>query len=142
MDAKQLINQLKSIPKLIQTLEEDREATLSIVYGSQSYSDTRVQISKTNAVESKTVAYLDQSNYLMKQIEQLHNERKQLLNILQQIKDLELVMVLFAIVNTETLTEAQEHLDISRSKFFRLKKEAMAELDKVLVNQSRDNGRY
>ncbi|MEQ9810178.1 hypothetical protein [Streptococcus jiangjianxini] len=142
MDAKQLINQLKSIPKMIKTLEEDREATLSIVYGSQSFSNVRVQTSKTNAVESKTVAYLNQSNYLMKQIEQLHKERKQLLNILQQIKDLELVMTLFAIVNTETLTEAQERLDISRSKFFRLKKEAMAELDKVLLNQSWNSGEY
>ncbi|MGT2832974.1 hypothetical protein [Streptococcus halotolerans] len=132
MDAKQLINQLKSIPKLIQTLEEDREATLSVVYGSQSYSDIRVQTSKTNAQEAKTVAYLDQSDYLLKQIEQLHAERQSMLEYVYKVDDLNLVMVLFAIINNGTLTEAQGHLDVSRSTFFRLKREAMAKLDEVL----------
>ncbi|MGT2832374.1 hypothetical protein JavanS250_0002 [Streptococcus satellite phage Javan250] len=132
MNAKQLINQLKSIPKLIQMLEEDREATLSVVYGSQSYSDTRVQTSKTNAQEARTVAYLDQSDYMLKQIEQLHEERKSLLEYIHKVDDLNLVVVLFAIINNGTLTEAQDHLDVSRSTFFRLKREAMAKLDEVL----------
>lgn len=139
MDAKQLIRNLQTIPKFIKDLEDDRRSTLSLLYGSQSYSDTRVQTSKTNAQEAKTVAYLDESDYLVKQIEQLHNERNHLLSILHQIKDLELVMVLLAVVNAETLSEAQEHLDMGQSKFFKLKKEAMAELDKVLLNQSRNN---
>ncbi|MGV3011568.1 hypothetical protein [Streptococcus thoraltensis] len=132
MDAKQLIKELQTIPKLIRDLEEDRETTLSLVYGSNSYSDTRVQTSKTNAQEVKTVAYLDRSDYLVKQIELLHEKRQRLLEYVYAVKDMNLVLVLFAIINSQTLTEAQDRLDIGKSKFFREKKQAMNALDEVL----------
>ncbi|WP_170237779.1 hypothetical protein [Streptococcus hyovaginalis] len=132
MDAKQLIKELQTIPKMIKTLEEDREYTLSLVYSPNSYSDTRVQTSKTNAQETKTVAYLDRSDYLVKQVELLHEKRQRLLEYVYAVKDMNLVMVLFAIINSQTLTEAQDRLDIGRSKFFREKKQAMNALDEVL----------
>ncbi|HEM6117145.1 TPA: hypothetical protein U2C09_001771 [Streptococcus suis] len=132
MDAKQLVKELQTIPKMIKTLEEDREYTLSLVYSPNSYSDTRVQTSKTNAQETKTVAYLDRSDYLVKQIELLHEKRQRLLEYVYSVEDMILVMVLFAIINSQTLTEAQDRLDIGRSKFFREKKRAMNALDEVL----------
>lgn len=132
MDAKQLIKELQTIPKMIKTLEEDRESTLSLLYSPSRYSDTRVQTSKTNAQEAKTVAYLDRSDYLVKQVELLHEKRQRLLEYVYAVKDMNLVMVLFAIINSQTLTEAQDRLDIGRSKFFREKKQAMNALDEVL----------
>lgn len=132
MDAKQLIKELQTIPKFIGDLEEDRQATLSLVYGSHSHSDTRVRTSKTNAQEAKTVAYLDRSDYLVKQIELLHEKRQRLLEYVYAVEDMNLVLVLFAIINSQTLTEAQDRLDIGRSKFFREKKQAMNALDEVL----------
>ena len=132
MDAKQLVKELQTIPKMIKTLEEDREYTLSLVYSPSRYSDTRVQTSKTNAQEAKTVAYLDRSDYLVKQVELLHEKRQRLLEYVYSVEDMILVMVLFAIINSQTLTEAQDRLDIGRSKFFREKKQAMNALDEVL----------
>lgn len=132
MDAKQLIKELQTIPKMIKILEEDRQATLGLVYGSHGYSDTRVRTSKTNAQEAKTVAYLDRSDYLVKQIELLHEKRQRLLEYVYAVKDMNLVLVLFAIINSQTLTEAQDKLDIGRSKFFREKRQAMNALDEVL----------
>lgn len=132
MDAKQLIKELQTIPKLIRDLEEDRETTLSLVYGSNSYSDTRVRTSKINAQEAKTAAYLDRSDYLVKQIELLHEKRQRLLEYVYAVEDMNLVMVLFAIINSQTLTEAQDKLDIGQSKFFREKRQAMNALDEVL----------
>lgn len=136
MDAKQLIKELQTIPKMIKTLEEDRESTISLVYSPSRYSDTRVQTSKTNAQEAKTVAYLDKNDYMLKQIEQLHQERQRMLEYVYAVKDMKLVLVLFAIINSETLTEAQDRLEIGKSKFFREKKKAMEALDEVLLNQS------
>ncbi|CAM3421057.1 Phage protein [Streptococcus pluranimalium] len=136
MDAKQLTKELQTIPKFIKDLEEDRETTLNLVYSPNRYSDTRVQTSKTNAQEAKTVAYLDRSDYLVKQIELLHEKRQGLLENVYGVKDMKLVLVLLTIINSQTLTEAQDKLEIGKSKFFREKKEAMAELDKVLLNQS------
>ncbi|CAM2846297.1 phage protein [Streptococcus acidominimus] len=132
MDAKQLIKELQTIPKMIKTLEEDREDTLSLVYSPSRYSDTRVQTSKTNAQEAKTVAYLDRSDYLVKQIELLHEKRQNLFEYVYQVKDMKLILVLFAIINSQTLTEAQDRLDIGKSKFFREKKQAMNALDEVI----------
>ncbi|MXQ49032.1 hypothetical protein GRB29_06495 [Streptococcus pneumoniae] len=136
MDAKQLIKELQTIPKFIRDLEEDRQATLSLVYGSNSYSDTRVQTGKTNAQEAKTVAYLDRSDYLIKQIELLHEKRQRLLEYVYAVKDTKFVLVLITIINSQTLTEAQDKLEIGKSKFFREKKKAMEALDEVLLNQS------
>uniref|UniRef100_UPI003F68D74C hypothetical protein n=1 Tax=Streptococcus pluranimalium TaxID=82348 RepID=UPI003F68D74C len=136
MDAKQLIKELQTIPKFIKDLEEDRETTLSLVYSPNRYSDTRVQTSKTNAQEAKTVAYLDRSDYLVKQIELLHEKRQRLLEYVYGVKDMKLVLVLITIINSQTLTEAQDRLEIGKSKFFREKKKAMEALDEVLLNQS------
>ncbi|WP_341932308.1 hypothetical protein [Streptococcus pluranimalium] len=132
MNANQLIKELQTIPKLIRDLEEDRQATLSLVYGSHSYSDTRVQTSKTNAQEAKTVAYLDKNDYMLKHIEQLHQERQRMLEYVYAVKDMKLVLVLLTIINSQTLTEAQDKLEIGKSKFFRDKKKAMEALDEVL----------
>lgn len=132
MDAKQLIKELQTIPKFISSLEEERQATLSLLGGSHSYSDTRVQTSKTNAQEAKTVAYLERSDYMLKHIADLHQERNRLLDIIHQIPNLQLVLVLLTIVNSETLTEAQDRLDMSKTTFFRLKREGMNALDEVL----------
>ncbi|MFU2222587.1 hypothetical protein [Streptococcus pluranimalium] len=132
MDAKQLIKELQTIPKFIRDLEEERQATLSLVYVSHSHSDTRVQISKTNAQEAKTVTYLDRSDYLVKQIELLHEKRQRLLGYVYAVKDMNLVLVLITIINSQTLTEAQDRLDVGRSKFFREKRQAMNALDEVL----------
>lgn len=132
MDAKQLIKELQTIPKFIRDLEEERQATLRLVYGSHSHSDTRVQTSKTNAQEAKTVAYLDKNDYMLKHIEQLHQERQRMLEYVYAVKDMKLVLVLITIINSETLTEAQDKLEIGKSKFFREKKKAMEALDEVL----------
>lgn len=132
MDAKQLIKELQTIPKFIRDLEEERQATLSLLGGSHGYSDTRVLTSKTNVQEAKTVAYIDSSNYLVKQIEQLHEKHQRLLEYVYAVKDMNLVLVLFAIINSQTLTEAQDKLDIGQSKFFREKRQAMNALDEVL----------
>ncbi|WP_438831975.1 hypothetical protein [Streptococcus pluranimalium] len=132
MNAKQLIKELQTIPKFIRDLEEERQATLSLLYGSHGYSDTRVRTSKTNAQEAKTVAYLDKNDYMLKYIEQLHQERQRLLEYVYGVKDMKLVLVLLTIINSETLTEAQDKLEIGKSKFFREKKKAMNALDEVL----------
>ena len=136
MDAKQLIKELQTIPKFIKDLEEERHATLSLLSSSHSYSDTRVQTSKANAQEAKTVAYLDRSDYLVKQIELLHEKRQRLLEYVYGVKDMKLVLVLITIINSQTLTEAQDKLEIGKSKFFREKKKAMEALDEVLLNQN------
>ncbi|WP_438838229.1 DUF1492 domain-containing protein [Streptococcus pluranimalium] len=132
MNAKQLIKELQTIPKFIKDLEEERQATLSLLSSSHSYSDTRVQTSKTNAQEAKTVAYLDRSDYLVKHIEQLHEKRQRLLEYVYGVKDMKLVLVLITIINSQTLTEAQDRADMSKSTFFREKKKAMEALNEVL----------
>ncbi|MGQ9412366.1 hypothetical protein [Streptococcus pluranimalium] len=132
MNAKQLIKELQTIPKLIRDLEEERHATLSLLSSSHSYSDTRVQTSKTNAQEAKTVAYLDKNDYMLKHIEQLHQKRQRMLEYVYAVKDMRLVLVLITIINSQTLTEAQDKADMSTSTFFREKKKAMEALDEVL----------
>ncbi|CCW41049.1 hypothetical protein JavanS54_0009 [Streptococcus satellite phage Javan54] len=139
MDAKQLIKELQTIPKFIRDLEEDRQATLSLVYGSHGYSDTRVQTSKTNAQEAKTVAYLDKNDYMLKHIEQLHQERQRMLEYVYAVKDMKLVLVLITIINSQTLTEAQDRLEIGKSKFFREKKKAMNALEYVIKTRITTN---
>lgn len=139
MDGKRLIKELQIIPKFIRDLEDDRQATLSLLSGSNRYSDTKVQTSKTNTQEVKTVAYLERSDYMLKHIADLHQERNRLLDIIHQIPNLQLVLVLLTIVNSETLTEAQDRLDMSKSTFFRLKREAMNELNSVLADIELDD---
>lgn len=42
MDAKRLIKELQTIPKLIRDLEKDRKAHLSLFYSTNGYPDTKV----------------------------------------------------------------------------------------------------
>ncbi|XCY66498.1 hypothetical protein ABG807_02610 [Streptococcus iniae] len=75
-DAKVLLNELKYIPKKIQLLKEDIEATRKSLIKSPTYSDTKVKGGTPYSQEDKLVSIIDTTDYNKQLIRELLDRKK------------------------------------------------------------------
>ncbi len=137
-DARELLNELKYIPKKIQLLKEDIEATRKSLIKSPTYSDTRVKGGTLYSQEDKFVSIIDTTDYNKQLISELLDRKKEIILILNKLEDIEYIILFTLYCNDLTNDEAMEKLDIRhRNKFFKLKKQAIEHLQ-LIMEQSKE----
>ncbi|CAM4267537.1 hypothetical protein AT575_09660 [Streptococcus penaeicida] len=135
-DAKELLNELKYIPKKIQLLKEDIEATRKSLIKSPTYSDTKVKGGTPYSQEDKLVSIIDTTDYNKQLISELLDRKGEILQILNKLDHLEYMILFTLYCNDLTNDEAMDKLDIRhRNKFFKLKKQAIERLQLILERE-------
>ncbi|RMI73363.1 DUF1492 domain-containing protein [Streptococcus iniae] len=135
-DAKVLLNELKYIPKKIQLLKEDIEATRKSLIKSPTYSDTKVKGGTPYSQEDKLVSIIDTTDYNKQLIRELLDRKKEIILILNKLEDIEYIILFTLYCNDLTNDEAMEKLDIrNRNKFFKLKKQAIEHLQMIMERE-------
>jgi len=132
-DARNLLNELKYIPKKIQLLKEDIEATRKNLIKSPTYSDIKVKGGTLYSQEDKFVSIIDTTDYNKQLISELLDRKGEILHILNKLDHLEYLILFTLYCNDLTNDEAMEKLDVrNRNKFFKLKKQAIEHLQLII----------
>ncbi|MDT2731190.1 DUF1492 domain-containing protein [Streptococcus parauberis] len=111
-DARELLDELKYIPKKIQLLKEDIEATRKSLIKSPTYSDTRVKGGTPYSQEDKFVSIIDTTDYNKQLISELLDRKGEILQILNKLDHLEYLILFTLYCNDLTNDEAMEKLDV------------------------------
>lgn len=132
-DAKELLNELKYIPKKIQLLKEDIEATRKSLIKSPTYSDIKVKGGKPYNQEDKLVSIIDTTDYNKSQIQLLLKRKEEIISILSKLDDIEFLVLFTQYCNDLTNEETMEKTGIRyRNKYFKLRKQAIHHLQLIL----------
>lgn len=132
-DAKELLNELKYIPKKIQLLKEDIEATRKSLIKSPTYSDIKVKGGKPYSQEDKLVSIIDLIDYNKSQIQLLLKRKEEIISILNKLDDIEFLVLFTQYCNDLTNEETMEKTGIRyRNKYFKLRKQAIHHLQLIL----------
>lgn len=132
-DAKELLNELKYIPKKIQLLKEDIEATRKSLIKSPTYSDIKVKGGKPYNQEDKLVSIIDTTDYNKSQIQLLLKRKEEIISILNKLEDIEFLVLFTQYCNDLTNEETMEKTGIRyRNKYFKLRKQAIHHLQLIL----------
>ncbi|MGH2312879.1 DUF1492 domain-containing protein [Streptococcus uberis] len=135
-DAKELLNELKYIPKKIQLLKEDIEATRKSLIKSPTYSDTKVKGGTPYNQEDKLVSIIDTTDYNKQLISELLVRKGEILHILNKLDHIEYLLLFSMYCNDLTNDEAMDKVDIrNRNKFFKIKKQAIEHLQMILERE-------
>ncbi|GAB6714119.1 DUF1492 domain-containing protein [Streptococcus uberis] len=132
-DAKELLNELKYIPKKIQLLKEDIEATRKSLIKSPTYSDIKVKGGKPYSQEDKLVSIIDLIDYNKSQIQLILKRKEEIISILSKLDDIEFLVLFTQYCNDLTNEETMEKTGIRyRNKYFKLRKQAIYHLQLIL----------
>lgn len=131
--AEYLLEELRVIPKLIEQLKLDIEATRSSVLSSSRWSDIKVQGGLKRAQDDKNIAIIDVSDYNLAEIEKLVQRKHEIIDIIMQLPDMVQRHVLITTyARCESFEEARIVLEIGKDKYYTIKRKAVASLDKLL----------
>lgn len=132
-NAMELLNELKYIPKKIQLLKEDIEATRKSLIKSPTYPDTKVKGGTPYSQEDKLVSIIDTTDYNKQLIRELLDRKGEILHILNKLDHIEYLILFTLYCNDLTNDEAMDKVDIrNRNKFFKIKKQAIEHLQIIL----------
>lgn len=135
-EAKELLNELKYIPKKIQLLKEDIEATRKSLIKSPTYSDIKVKGGKPFSQEDKLVSIIDLTDYNKRQIQLLLKRKEEIISILSKLDDIEFLVLFTQYCNDLTNEETMEKTGIRyRNKYFKLRKQAIHHLQLILERE-------
>lgn len=135
-EAKELLNELKYIPKKIQLLKEDIEATRKSLIKSPTYSDIKVKGGKPFSQEDKLVSIIDLTDYNKRQIQLLLKRKEEIISILSKLDDIEFLVLFTQYCNDLTNEETVEKTGIRyRNKYFKLRKQAIHHLQLILERE-------
>lgn len=135
-DAKELLNELKYIPKKIQLLKEDIEATRKSLIKSPTYSVIKVKGGKPFSQEDKLVSIIDLTDYNKSQIQLLLKRKEEIISILNKLEDIEFLVLFTQYCNDLTNEETMEKTGIRyRNKYFKLRKQAIHHLQLILERE-------
>lgn len=135
-DARELLNELKYIPKKIQFLKEDIEATRKSLIKSPTYSDIKVKDGKPHSQEDKLVSIIDLTDYNKSQIQLLLKRKEEIISILNKLDDIEFLVLFTQYCNDLTNEETMEKTGIRyRNKYFKLRKQAIHHLQLILERE-------
>lgn len=132
-DAKELLNELKYIPKKIQLLKEDIEVTRKSLIKSPTYSDIKVKVGKPFSQEDKLVSIIDLTDYNKSQIQLLLKRKEEIISVLNKLEDIEFLVLFTQYCNDLNNEETMEKTGIRyRNKYFKLRKQAIHHLQLIL----------
>ena len=133
--AENMLNELRVIPKLIEQLKLDIEATRSAVLTSPQWSDMKVQGGLRKSQEDKNIAIIDVFDYNVQQINQLMARKIEIMNILMTIPDmLQRHVLITTYANCGNFDEAMDKLGMTRNNYYLLKRKGVETLNLILKN--------
>ena len=133
--AEYLLEELRVIPKLIEQLKLDIEATRSSVLSSPQWSDMKVSGGIRQSQTDKNVSIIDVSDYNLAEIEKLVQRKQEIIDIIMQLPDITQRHVLITtFVNCQTYDEAIDRLEMNRNTYYAIKRKAIENLNDLLNN--------
>lgn len=132
-----LLEELRTIPKIIKSLEKDNEAMRNSVLSSPQWSDMKVQGGLKKSQEDKNIAVIDVTDFNNAEIERLVKRRKKIVEAVRSIPDMiQSHVLLVTYANCETFDEAMHVLELtgSRNKYFTIKRKALKSLENILIH--------
>ena len=133
--AEYLLEELRVIPKLIEQLKLDIEATRSSVLSSPQWSDMKVSGGIRQSQTDKNVSIIDVSDYNLAEIEKLVQRKQEIIDIIMQMPDITQRHVLITtFVNCQTYDEAIDRLEMNRNTYYAIKRKAIENLNDLLNN--------
>ncbi|QBX16489.1 hypothetical protein Javan253_0033 [Streptococcus phage Javan253] len=133
--AEELLEELRVIPKFIEQLKLDIEATRSSMLTSPQWSDMRVQGGLKKSQEDKNIAIIDVSDYNVAEIEKLIERKKYIIELIMQIPDMAQRHILITTyARCESFDEAMDVLQLTgnRNKYYTIKRKAVQSLENIL----------
>ena len=134
-EAEKLLNELRTIPKLIRELKLDSERMEATLLSSPQWSDMRVSGGIKRSQDDKVVSIIDMTDYNSKEIDNLICRKKYIIKLIMQIPDLAQRHVLITTYATcQTFDEAIEKLEMNRNTYYMIKRKGSESLNLVLNN--------
>lgn len=132
-EADALLNELRVIPKMIETLVEDSEAIRSSLLTSPQWSDMRVSGGLRQSQEDKNIKVIDTKAYHQAEIGKLIERREEITRIIMQLPMIQAHILNVTYLKCSSYDEAMDYLDIrNRNKYFRNLKIAKEKLELIL----------
>lgn len=132
-EADTLLNELRVIPKMIETLVEDSEAIRSSLLTSPQWSDMRFSGGLRQSQEDKNIKVIDTKVYHQAEIDKLIERREEITRIIMQLPMIQAHILNVTYLKCSSYDEAMDYLDIrNRNKYFRNLKIAKEKLELIL----------
>lgn len=134
-EADALLNELRVIPKMIETLVEDSEAIRSALLTSPQWSDMRVSGGLRQSQEDKNIKVIDTKAYHQAEIDKLIERREEITRIIMRLPMIQAHILNVTYLKCSSYDEAMDYLDIrNRNKYFRNLRIAKEKLELILKN--------
>lgn len=132
--ANNFLEELKTIPHLIETLERDANLMSRSLVKSPQWSDMRVSGGVKQSQEDKNIKALDMISYYSDQIERLKKRKEEMADIIIQNTSIcESHVLLTTYLHCRDYDEAMERLNIgNRNKYFRFIRKGKESLELIL----------
>lgn len=128
-----LLEELRTIPKLIAELQRDTAATRSLILSSPQWSDMKVQGGLKQSQEDKNIEIVDTIDYNRKQITTLVKRKEEIIDLLMTLPDmLQRHVLVTTYVNCQTFDEAIDRLEMNRNNYYMLKRKGVDSLNALL----------
>lgn len=137
--AKEILNELKHLDQDIQCRLDEIASIEASLLSSPKLSKDRVQSNNTRKLDDVYVQLITMRDEIEQDTAKVISRRLELAQLINRLSDPKYRMLLRMIyINKESMFDVCESLeDISVSSFYRLKKEAIAELERLIVNESK-----
>lgn len=131
-DAMTLLDELKTIPKMIKTLEQDAEEMKKILSYSPQWSHDRVTGGRRRTQEDKLTTVINVSDINREHIEQLVERRNKIIKLIESVLDMEEYTVVLYYVTSKKDEEVYKALYYSRATYYKIKNRIIEKLNKAL----------
>ncbi|MGT2812201.1 DUF1492 domain-containing protein [Streptococcus minor] len=130
--AEKLLNELRTIPKIINELKLDIERTEGSLLSSPQWSDMRVNGGVRKSQEDKNISIIDTSEYNRKEVERLLKRKEEILQLMNGLESEQRLLLITAYVNCEYPNDALDRLGWGKSKFYTVKRLAIKQLNGLI----------
>lgn len=138
-DAEKLLNELRTIPKIISELKLDIERTEASLLSSPRWSDMKVSGGLRQSQEDKNISVIDTSDYNRKEVERLLQRKEEIMQILHNLEAEQRLLLIRAYVNEQYPSDCIDKY-YTRRKFYTVKRLAMRELNALLCTKVTQSG--
>lgn len=134
--ALKLMNELRQIPVLIKILVQDTQNTRNLYY-SPTFKIDRVKSGTRTLEDDKLVDIIQRTEHNTKAIDELLQRKEYLISLIMKLDSMqEKHLLITTFVNCQTYNEAIDVMEISRAKYYELKKQALVNLGKIVDERS------
>lgn len=133
-EAEKLLNELRTIPKIINELKLDIERTEGSLLSSPQWSDMRVSGGVRKSQEDKNISIINTSEYNRREIERLLQRKEEILHMIHRLEAEQRLLLIRAYVNEEYPSDCIDKY-YTRRKFYTVKRLAVRELNALLCTK-------